>query len=54
MKKEVLPEFNFVRFAIPRLRYEKRDLDSVVEAVEVLYEDRDKIPPVRVTGGSFQ
>lgn len=51
MKKEVLPEFNFVRFAIPRLRYEKRDLDSVAEAVEVLYEDRDKIPSVRVTYG---
>jgi tryptophanase len=51
MKNEVLPEFNFVRFAIPRLRYEKQDLDSVVEAVEVLYEKRDKIPPVRVTYG---
>lgn len=50
-KKETLPEFNFVRFAIPRLRYEKQDLDSVVEAVEFLYEDRDKIPPVRVTYG---
>ncbi len=50
-KKETLPEFNFVRFAIPRLRYEKRDLDSVAEAVEVLYEDRDKIPSVRVTYG---
>lgn len=50
-KKETHPEFNFVRFAIPRLRYEKRDLDSVVEAVEVLYEERDKIPPVRVTYG---
>ncbi len=50
-KKEKLPEFNFVRFAIPRLRYEKQDLDSVAEAVEVLYEDRDKIPPVRVTYG---
>ncbi len=49
--KEILPEFNFVRFAIPRLRYEKRDLDSVAEAVEVLYEDREKIPPVRVTYG---
>lgn len=50
-KKETLPEFNFVRFAIPRLRYEKGDLDSVAEAVEVLYEERDKIPPVRVTYG---
>ena len=50
-KKEVIPEFNFVRFAIPRLRYEKRDLDSVAEAIKVLYEERDKIPPVRVTYG---
>ncbi len=49
--KEVLPEFNFMRFAIPRLRYEKQDLDSVAEAVKVLYESRDKIPPVRVTYG---
>jgi tryptophanase len=51
MKKETTPEFNFVRFAIPRLRYEKQDMDSVVEAVKVLYELRDKIPPVRVTYG---
>lgn len=50
-KKETLPEFNFVRFAIPRLRYEKQDLDSVAETVKVLYESRDKIPPVRVTYG---
>jgi len=50
-KKETLPEFNFVRFAIPRLRYEKGDLDSVAEAVEVLYEERYKIPPVKVTYG---
>ncbi|CAG0991697.1 MAG: tryptophanase [Candidatus Methanoperedens sp.] len=50
-KKEILPEFNFVRFAIPRLRYEKKDLDSVAEAVKILYENRDKIPPVNVTYG---
>ena len=50
-QKEMLPEFNFVRFAIPRLRYEKRDLDSVAEAVKILYENRDKIPPVNVTYG---
>ena len=50
-KKEILPEFNFVRFAIPRLRYEKKDLDSVAEAAKILYENRDKIPPVNVTYG---
>ena len=50
-KKEILPEFNFVRFAIPRLRYEKKDLDSVAEAVKILYENRDKIPPVNVKYG---
>jgi len=50
-RKEILPEFNFVRFAIPRLRYEKKDLDSVAEAVKILYENRDKIPPVNVTYG---
>lgn len=46
-----LPEVNFVRFAIPRLRYERQDLDSVVEAVQALYENRDSIPPVDVTYG---
>jgi len=50
-QKEILPEFNFVRFAIPRLRYEKKDLDSVAEAVKTLYENRDKIPPVNVIYG---
>ena len=50
-QKEILPEFNFVRFAIPRLRYEKKDLDSVTEAVKILYETRDKIPPVDVIYG---
>lgn len=46
-----LPEVNFVRFAIPRLRYERQDLDSVVEAVQGLHRNRDKIPPVDVTYG---
>lgn len=50
-KKETFPEVNFVRFAIPRLRYEKQDMDSVVEAVKLLHENRDKIPPVKVTYG---
>jgi len=49
--KETLPEVNFVRFAIPRLRYEKQDLDSVAESVKILYEKRNKIPPITVTYG---
>jgi len=49
--KEIFPEVNFVRFAVPRLRYEKQDLESVAETVESLHENRDKIPPVRVTYG---
>ncbi len=48
---EKLPEVNFVRFAIPRLRYEKQDLDSVAEAVGILYEQRDKIPKAKVVYG---
>jgi tryptophanase len=51
IQKEMLPEFNFVRFAIPRLRYEKKDLDSAAEAVKILYENRDKIPAVNVIYG---
>jgi tryptophanase len=50
-KKEVLPQMNFVRFAVPRLRYEKQDLDAVIAAMKVLYEKRQDIPGVRVTYG---
>jgi len=50
-RKETFPEVNFVRFAVPRLRYEKQDLDSVAEAVKILHENRHKIPPVEVTYG---
>lgn len=50
-KQEILPEMNFVRFAVPRLRYEKQDLDAVVAAMKVLYEYRQDIPGVRVTYG---
>jgi tryptophanase len=50
-QKEIAPEVNFVRFAIPRLRYEKRDLDAVAEAVRILHECRDKIPGVEVVSG---
>jgi tryptophanase len=49
--KEVHPDVNFVRFAVPRLRYEKEDLDSVAETVKLLHEHRDRIPPVEVTYG---
>ena len=49
--EEIHPEVNFVRFAVPRLRYEKQDLDSVAEAVKLLYDNRDKIPKIEVTHG---
>ena len=35
--KEVFPEVNFVRFAIPRLRYEQQDLEHVAESVAAVY-----------------
>ena len=50
-QKEIAPEVNFVRFAIPRLRYEKHDLDAVADAVRILHKCRDKIPGVEVTPG---
>ncbi|GAH98376.1 unnamed protein product, partial [marine sediment metagenome] len=50
-KKEIPSEVNFVRFAIPRLRYEKQDLASCAESVKILYEHRHQIPPVKVTYG---
>ena len=49
--QEKFPEVNFVRFAIPRLRYEEQDLQSVVEACKELYQIRDKIPGVEVIHG---
>jgi tryptophanase len=50
-QKEIAPEVNFVRFAIPRLRYEKTDLDAVAEGVRVLHQYCDTIPGVEVTSG---
>ena len=50
-KADVFPEVNYVRFAVPRLRYEKQDLDAVAEAMQVLHAHRDEIPGVRVTYG---
>lgn len=49
--KEILPEINFVRFAIPRLRYEKRDLESVACACKALYDARKDIPSVKILHG---
>lgn len=51
LKKEILPEVNFVRLAIPRLRYEEKDLLSVVEAVSAIYQQRHEIPKIRITYG---
>ncbi|MCK4940575.1 tryptophanase [candidate division WOR-3 bacterium] len=50
-RQEVLPDVNFVRFAVPRLRYEKQDLQSVVAAMSALHEYRHDIPGVEVTYG---
>ncbi len=45
------PRINYVRAAVPRLAYEDQDLFSVVEAVRVLADDRDRIPGVNVDYG---
>ncbi|MBD3363495.1 tryptophanase [Candidatus Dojkabacteria bacterium] len=50
-KKEKHPEVNFVRFAVPRLRYERQDLESTAEAVKNLYENRELLPKVKVAYG---
>jgi tryptophanase len=50
-RKEIFPDVNFVRFAVPRLRYEKEDLDSVAESVRLLYDKKEGIPPVEVVYG---
>jgi tryptophanase len=50
-KKEIFPRVNFVRFAVPRLRYEKPDLDAVVQALVSLHGQKSVIPPVEVTYG---
>lgn len=49
--KEVPHAMNFVRFAIPRLRYEQQDLASVVEAVKALHDNRHSIPKINVMHG---
>lgn len=50
-RQETFPEINYVRFAVPRLRYEQQDLDAVADAVKNLHDLRHKIPKVRVTYG---
>ncbi|MBI3379462.1 tryptophanase [Candidatus Gottesmanbacteria bacterium] len=50
-KKEIFPEINFVRLAVPRLRYETDDLQSAAEAVFNIYKNKDEIPPVEVIYG---
>ncbi len=50
-QSEKLPEVNFVRFAVPRLRYEDADLESVAEALKLLHDSRNQIPGVEVTYG---
>lgn len=50
-KKHKFPEINFVRFAVPRLRYEKQDLDNVAESVAALFKNRDGIPKTKVMTG---
>lgn len=45
------PENNFVRFAVPRLKYEEEDLAAVVDATKALYEKRERIPKVKVING---
>lgn len=49
--QEVRHEVNFVRFAVPRLRYEQQDLQAVVDAVKALYDNRHQIPKIDVTFG---
>lgn len=50
-KQETPPDINFVRFAVPRLRYENSDLEAAAEAVQKLYLNRDMIPKIKVTYG---
>jgi tryptophanase len=49
--EDSFPEMNFVRCAVPRLRYEKQDLDSVCAAIKALYDNRHHIPGVEVVYG---
>lgn len=48
---EVPHPMNFVRFAVPRLRYENEDLRAVVHAIDALHNSRQAIPKIDVTYG---
>lgn len=50
-RKETFPEVSYVRFAVPRLRYEQEDLLAVADAVEALYKNRKHIPAAKVVFG---
>jgi tyrosine phenol-lyase len=45
------PRVNNVRAAVPRLAYEDQDLFSAAEAMKILYDERDRIPGVKVDYG---
>jgi tryptophanase len=45
------PRVNNIRAAVPRLAYEDQDLFAVAEAMRVLRENRDRIPPVKAVYG---
>lgn len=49
--EETFPEVNFVRFAVPRLKYEQQDLNAVVEAVKNIHKNKANIKPIEVTYG---
>ena len=50
-RKHSFPEINYVRFAVPRLRYEQQDLENVAESVNALFQKRDSIPKTKVVTG---
>jgi tryptophanase len=49
MRKGIL---NLVRFAVPRNMYNRSHIDYAVEAITELYNNRDKIPKVRINRGA--
>jgi tyrosine phenol-lyase len=49
--EESYPPHNYLRFAVPRLLYEKQDLDSAAEAMGVLFDRRGEVPGVNVVYG---
>lgn len=46
-----LPELNFLRMAVPRLRYERQDLMAVAHAMGLLYQMRHQVSPVDIVYG---